>query len=145
MHKCAVLHQGTVPVHEVFRGKTVWKGEVEVFQMFGHPKTTRCYAWSHCEGPNEEGERFVAVLEVPPVDSAKRAVQVQMREERESLKEKGGLRFTTKKGRILKSLRKSIAEAKLAMRGFRASTETYSHPGVTKAKIRKTSSRRERR
>jgi hypothetical protein len=72
----------------VFRGKTVWKGEVEVFQLFDHPKTTRCYAWSHGEGPNNEGERFVAVLEVPPVDSAKRAVQVQIAKDKVS-KEKG--------------------------------------------------------
>jgi hypothetical protein len=65
-------------VHEELRGKTVWKGEVEVFQLFDHPKTTRCYAWSHGEGSNEERERFVTMLEVPPVDSAKRAVQVQI-------------------------------------------------------------------
>jgi len=29
-------------------------------------------------GKNDEGERFVAVLEISPVDSAQRAVQVQI-------------------------------------------------------------------
>lgn len=65
-------------VHERFNGKTVWQGEVEVFDLHGHPKAKRAYAWSHIDGPNDEGERFVAVLEIPPVDSAKRAVQVQI-------------------------------------------------------------------
>ena len=30
------------------------------------------------EGPDDRGERFVTVLEIPPVDSAQRAVQVQI-------------------------------------------------------------------
>lgn len=54
-------------VHEVFRGKTVWQGEVEVFDLTRHPKPKRCYAWSHREGPSDQGERFVTVLELPPV------------------------------------------------------------------------------
>src|SRR5262245_48275780 len=54
------------------------EGEVEVFRATGHAKAKRAYAWSHREGPGDEGERFVAVLELPPVDSARRAVQVQI-------------------------------------------------------------------
>jgi hypothetical protein len=65
----------SVPVHEVFRGETVWKGEVEVFDLTGHPKAKRAYGWSHPEGENDTGERFVTVLEIPPVHSAKTAVQ----------------------------------------------------------------------
>jgi hypothetical protein len=57
-------------MHEVFRGQTVWHGEVEVFDLTGHPKAKRCYAWIHREGLGEQGERFVAVLEIPPVVSA---------------------------------------------------------------------------
>ena len=34
--------------------------------------------WSHREGKNDEGERFVAVLEIPPVVSAETAVRVQI-------------------------------------------------------------------
>ncbi|HWX20299.1 MAG TPA: hypothetical protein VN578_10400 [Candidatus Binatia bacterium] len=78
LHKCGAVHRQTVPVHEVFRGKTVWRGDVEVFDLNGHPKAKRAYAWSHLDGPNDERTRFVAVLEIPPVDSAKRAVQVQI-------------------------------------------------------------------
>jgi hypothetical protein len=69
------LHQCSA-VHETFRGQTVWQGEVEVFDITGHPKANRAYAWNHREGPNDEGERFVAVLEIPPVQDAQSAVKV---------------------------------------------------------------------
>lgn len=78
LHGCGSQHVETVPVHEVFRGQTVWQGKVEVFDLTGHPKAKRCYAWSHREGKNDEGERFVAVLEIPPVKSALTAVQASI-------------------------------------------------------------------
>ena len=34
------------PVKEVFNGQTVWEGAVHVFDLEGHPKATRAYAWS---------------------------------------------------------------------------------------------------
>jgi hypothetical protein len=78
LHNCGATWCGTVPVHEVFRGKTVWQGDVEVFDLHNHPKAKRAYAWSHSDGKNEERTHLVAVLEIPPVDSAKKAVQVQI-------------------------------------------------------------------
>jgi len=55
-----------------------YRGEVEVFHLICHPKAKRAYAWSHREGQNDEGERFVAVLEIAPVDSAQKAVRIQI-------------------------------------------------------------------
>jgi hypothetical protein len=78
LHGCGSKHVKTVPVHEVFRGQTVWQGEVEVFDLVGHPKAKRAYAWSHREGQNDEGERFVAVLELPPVISPVTAVRASI-------------------------------------------------------------------
>ena len=78
VHGCGSAHVESVPVHEVFRGQTVWQGHVEVFDLNGHPKAKRAYAWSHREGPNDQGERFVTVLEIPPVESAKTAVQASI-------------------------------------------------------------------
>ncbi len=75
MHGCAARHVESVPVREVFRGQTVWQGVVEVFELTGHPKAKRCFAWSHLEGEQDERTRFVAVLEIPPVDSPRKAVQ----------------------------------------------------------------------
>jgi hypothetical protein len=51
---------------------------VEVFDLYDHPKAKRAYAWSHREGKDDRGERFVAVLEIPPVESALTAVRVQI-------------------------------------------------------------------
>ena len=78
LHKCAAAHEATVHVHETFKGRTVWKGDVEVFQLFGHPETNRCYVWDHRDGPKDEIERLVAVLEIPPVVSAATAVRSQI-------------------------------------------------------------------
>jgi hypothetical protein len=78
LHNCGATYSKTVPVHEIFRGKTVWQGDVEVFDLHGHPKAKRCYAWSHLDGANDERTRFVAVLEIPPVVSAETAVRVQI-------------------------------------------------------------------
>ena len=78
LHNCGATWRETVPVHEVLRGETVWQGDVEVFGLTGHPKAKRCYAWSHLDGKHDERTRFVAVLEIPPVESAETAVRVQI-------------------------------------------------------------------
>lgn len=72
----------TVPVREVFKGQTVWDGEVEVFDLNGHPKAKKCYAWGY---RTETGEwEYVTVLEIPPVDSAKMAVKIAIAAEAKS-------------------------------------------------------------
>ncbi len=76
LHNCGAVHRATVPVHEVFRGQTVWKGYVEVFDLMGHPKAKRAYGWSHADGKDDLDEKFVTVLEIPPVNSPQTAVKV---------------------------------------------------------------------
>lgn len=71
LHNCAAVWRSSVPVHEVFQGKTVWQGDVEVFDLTGHPKAKRCYGWTY-----GEPEEFITILELPPVDSAPAAVKV---------------------------------------------------------------------
>jgi hypothetical protein len=78
LHNCGALWRETVPVHEVFQGKTVWQGDVEVFDLNDHPRAKRAYAWGHLDGEKDERTRFVAVLEIPPVESAETAVRVQI-------------------------------------------------------------------
>jgi hypothetical protein len=70
-HDCRAICRETVPVPEVFRGQTVWRGAVEVVDLAGHPKAKRCYGWTP-GGP----EKFIAIGELPPVDSAPGAVKV---------------------------------------------------------------------
>ena len=76
LHGCSSTWIESVPVHEMFKGQTVWNGTVEVFAITGHPKAKRAYGWHHREGPDDLGERFVTVLEIPPVDSPQTAVKV---------------------------------------------------------------------
>jgi hypothetical protein len=78
LHGCGAIHRETVPVHEVLRGQTVWQGEVEVFDLSGHPKAKRAYGWIHREGKDDQGERFVAVLEIPPVVSPITAIRASI-------------------------------------------------------------------
>lgn len=78
LHGCEADYVETVSVVETFQGETVWQGEVEVFNIRGHPKTKRAYAWSH---ETDKGKRYVAVLELPPVDSAQKAVKAAIVEE----------------------------------------------------------------
>ena len=75
---CDSKHVESVPVHEVFRGQTVWQGIVEVFDLIGHPKAKRCYGWSHSDGEDDKGKRFVTVLEIPPVKSPVTAVKASI-------------------------------------------------------------------
>jgi hypothetical protein len=87
LHECQAEHFETVPVKETFQGKTVWDGEVEVFNLRGHPKAVRAYAWGHRAGPNDETMRYVAVLELPPVTSPETAVRAATMQEIKSARE----------------------------------------------------------
>jgi hypothetical protein len=49
-------------------------GDYRVFRFAIIPRP--CFGWSHPEGPDNKGERFFAVLEIPPVDSPETAVKI---------------------------------------------------------------------
>jgi hypothetical protein len=74
LHNCAAVWRGSLPVHDTFQGKTVWKVEVECFELSGHSKAKKCYAWSQ-----EEPEKIMTMLELPPVISADGAIKVGVR------------------------------------------------------------------
>jgi hypothetical protein len=72
---------GVRPVKEVWDGKTVWEGVVHAFDLEGHPKATRAYAWSSpVEGSNKR--RFYAVLHLGGIRSAPAAVRAAIVAER---------------------------------------------------------------
>lgn len=71
LHGAEATHVETVPVTETFQGKTVWEGDVEVFDLADHPKASRVYAWSHGDPP-----QHITVLQIPPAITPQRAVQV---------------------------------------------------------------------
>lgn len=77
IHRCKAVHDDTFLIVEMMGDKVVWEGLVESFGIFsppGTPKLTakRCYGWTYNDGKDDQ---FVAVLELPPVTSAKTAVQ----------------------------------------------------------------------
>jgi len=88
LHGCESQYLETVPVTETFEGKTVWQGEVEVFELTGHPKATHAYAWSHKAGKQDRETRYVTVLQIPPVDSPQTAVKVAVAAEIKNAREK---------------------------------------------------------
>lgn len=73
VHGATAWHVDSVPVREVFNKLVAWEGVVEVYEITGHPKAKRCYAWSYRDGARL---KTVAVLEVPPVDSPQTAVKI---------------------------------------------------------------------
>jgi hypothetical protein len=76
LHGVESKHVESVAVKEEFQGKTVWDGVVEVFELVGHPKASRLYAWSH--DANGTKKRHVTVLHVAPIDSPKAAVRASI-------------------------------------------------------------------
>jgi hypothetical protein len=74
MHGGIATLAQSVPVRETFEGKTVWEGVVHVFDLAGHPTTTRAYAWPFpAEGSDQL--RIVAVLHTARINSPLEAVR----------------------------------------------------------------------
>ncbi len=85
LHGVESTHRQSVPVKEVFNGKTVWEGIVEVFELHGHPKANAAYAWTHATDNPDEPKRHVTVLQIPPAVSPETAVRVAIAQEFRSL------------------------------------------------------------
>ena len=74
LHSCKASHIEDITVIEKFGEKTVWSGIISVFEIKGHPKTTKCHAWSSpIEGSTKR--RYFAILHIPPIDSPEKAVR----------------------------------------------------------------------
>jgi hypothetical protein len=54
---------------------------VEVFDLAGHPKTSRIYAWMHDTDDPANPKRHVTVPHVPPVISPQTAVKAAIVQE----------------------------------------------------------------
>ena len=81
IHGVESKHVESVPVKETFQGKTVWDGIVEVFELHGHPKAPKVYAWSHDTDDPKKPRRHVTVLHIEPVTSAAAAVRAAIVQE----------------------------------------------------------------
>ncbi len=81
LHGVESKHVESVFVREVFRGKTVWDGVMEVFELIGHPKAPRAYAWAHDTDNPKQPRKHVTVLHIRPVVSPVLAVRAAIVQE----------------------------------------------------------------
>ena len=84
LHKAEPTHVESIPITETFNGETIWDGVVEVFDLEGHPKAGRIYAWAHATDNPEKPRRHVTVLEIHPIKSARDAVRAAIVQELKS-------------------------------------------------------------
>jgi len=76
-HGGAATFVHSVPVFESFRGKTVWNGAVQVFDLAESPSgAPRAYAWS--VGLPDGQRRSFAVLHGGDISSARDAVRAMV-------------------------------------------------------------------
>jgi hypothetical protein len=81
LHGVDSRHIESVPVTEKSRGQTVWEGIVEVFELRGHPKAKKVYAWAHETDDPKKPKRHVTVLHIHPVVSPVLAVRAAIVQE----------------------------------------------------------------
>lgn len=81
LHGVDSAHVQSVPIKETFRGKTVWDGVVEVFDLIGHPSAIRLYAWAHQTDDPSQPWRHVTVLHGDAVTSPLLAVRAAIIQE----------------------------------------------------------------
>jgi hypothetical protein len=74
LHGVKATHRESVPVKETWKGKTIWDGVVEVFDLHGHPLTDTVYAWLHDTG-DPKNPLPVTVLHIDPALSPAKAVR----------------------------------------------------------------------
>ena len=76
MHECRCEHFGTEHVREKHNGELVWEGNVEIFQLEGHPDANIAYGW----GWEADGGKidYIGILEVQPVAQASDAVKAAL-------------------------------------------------------------------
>ena len=81
LHGAEPTHVQSIPITETFNGETVWDGVVEVFDLEGHPKANRVYAWAHDTDNPDKPRRHVTVLHLHPIQSARDAVRAAIVQE----------------------------------------------------------------
>lgn len=79
LNQCESRYVESVTVSESllsFQDKTLWQGEVAVFEVYDHPQARRAYAWFY--GSDVKHTVCVVVLQIPPVTSPRTAVQAAL-------------------------------------------------------------------
>lgn len=86
LHGVESRHVGSVPIKETFQGRTVWEGVVEGFELIGHPKAKKAYAWAH-DADDPKKRRHVTILHLGPITSPILAVRAAILQEQREIGE----------------------------------------------------------
>jgi hypothetical protein len=70
---CNAVHLETFEVVEVFQGKVVWEGNVELFKLYREYYGQGCFAWGFFD--DKAGWEATVVLQKPPIRTAEDAVR----------------------------------------------------------------------
>jgi hypothetical protein len=73
-YHCKAAWIATVPMDKSFRTGIGPKSVVHVFELSGHKRAKRCYAWTY----EDAGWHYATVLGVPPVINAESAVRAAL-------------------------------------------------------------------
>lgn len=125
-HRCQCVHRATAFVHERTEyGLTIWKGNVEVFDLKEHPAARICYAWRHTDG---DRSKIFTILGNKLVNSAQRAVQAMICADQQPVKLipplANGLELLRQQ---MEQTRRTIREIEIKSEDLEASVETSKH------------------
>jgi hypothetical protein len=84
-HSCSATAAASIPLTQVIGRTTWWWGMVEVFDLYGHPSASRCYAWR----PHPKSRGFVTMLKTGGISSVEEAVQAWLHAARRSPSPRG--------------------------------------------------------
>jgi hypothetical protein len=73
-HGCDCRHVKTVFVSEKFQG-ILWEGEVDVFELRGHPSVAQCYAWCPRDQDHAASTVVQTMLASPPLTTPESAIR----------------------------------------------------------------------
>jgi len=73
MHDCSVSHSDTATVIEKVGDETAFNGQIEIFDIEGHPQANKAFGWAWEDSSGEV--QYIGILNVPPIDSPREAVQ----------------------------------------------------------------------
>jgi hypothetical protein len=79
-HGCESRFVESLPVVIHTGGRIEWSGEVAAFDLLGHAKAVRAYAWAT---RSSSGPRFAAMLQGPRVENPELAVRAHMAREKQ--------------------------------------------------------------
>jgi len=76
-HGCKARCAEKVTVHEKMGGRTVWYGTVHIFDLYGHERASRAYAWT-TNAEDGKAPQVVTVLHKGLVTGPSEAVRAIM-------------------------------------------------------------------